>query len=86
MEIIEEDDFSIYNFNSIINYTKDNFFQILLLFLVFFIIYLVDYISNINTMISQINSMNIPQPQVQPQVQVQPQKIKHPKGRKMSKK
>ena len=64
MEIIEEDnEFSIYDFNSIINYTKENFFQILLLFLVFFIIYLVDYISNINTIISQINSMNIPQPQ-----------------------
>ena len=87
MEIIEEDnEFSIYDFNSIINYTKENFFQILLLFLVFFIIYAVDYISNINTMMSQINSMNIPQPQAQVQVQVQPQKIKHPKGRKMSKK
>jgi hypothetical protein len=79
MEIIEEDnEFSIYNFNSIINYIKENFFQILLLFLVFFIIYLVDYITNINTMMSQINYMNT--------LQQQPQKIKLPKARKISRK
>jgi len=42
---------SIWNLNSIINYLKDNFIQILLLILVFVIIYTVDYISNINTMI-----------------------------------
>jgi hypothetical protein len=48
---IEDDDFSIYNINSIINFCKNNWFQLLLLLLVFIIIYVVDYISNINTII-----------------------------------
>lgn len=79
MDIIEEDnDFSIYNFNSIINYIKDNFVQILLLILVFFIIFIVDYIANINTII--ISQMNIiPQQQTQNNVKII-------KRRKMSKK
>jgi hypothetical protein len=52
MDIIEEDNhFFVYNFNSIINYIKDNPVQILLLTLVFFIIYVVDHISNINAII-----------------------------------
>ena len=59
---------SIYDFNSIINYIKNNFIQILLLGLVFFIIYTVDYISNINTMlmtpISMIPSMTTQIPQI----------------------
>ena len=49
--IDDESDLSIYDFNSIINYIKNNYVQFLLLFLVFFIIYTVDYISNINTII-----------------------------------
>ena len=52
MDILEEDnEFSIYNFNSIINYIKDNYVQLFLLFLVFFIIYIVHYITDRNTII-----------------------------------
>lgn len=51
MDIEEDNNFSIYSFNSIINYIKNNLLQILLLILVFIIIYIVDYISNINMML-----------------------------------
>ncbi len=76
----DEHDLSIYDFNSIINYIKNNYIQILLLFLVFFIIYVVDYISNINNILMAPVAMmtNKPQPQ--------PPQIKMPKGRKISKK
>ena len=79
--IDDEPDLSIYDFNSIINYIKNNFIQILLLLLVFFIIYLVDQISNINTMIMTPISMipGIPQQTKNPP-------IKMPNGRKMYKK
>jgi hypothetical protein len=72
MEMIDDEpDLSIYDFNSIINYIKNNFIQI----------YLVDQISNINTMIMAPISMipGIPQQPKNPP-------IKMPKGRKMSKK
>jgi dolichyl-phosphate-mannose--protein O-mannosyl transferase len=83
MEMIEDDsDLSIYDFNSIIDYIKNNIIQILLLILVFFIIYTVDYISNINTILMTTTSM-IPS---MPQVQIQPNMIKMPKGGKKSKK
>jgi dolichyl-phosphate-mannose--protein O-mannosyl transferase len=81
MEMIDDEpDLSIYDFNSIINYIKNNFVQLLLLVFVFFIIYIVDYISNINAIIMSPISMMpvIPQQQLQ--------KIKIPKGRKTSKK
>ena len=81
MEMIDDEpELSIYDFNSIINYIKNNFVQLLLLVFVFFIIYIVDYISNINTIIMSPISMMpvIPQQQLQ--------KIKIPKGRKTSKK
>ena len=80
MEMTGDDyDVSIYDFNSIITYIKNNFIQILLLFAVFVIIYTVDYISNINAMMmTQVNYMNTqPQPKLQ---------INHSKGRKISKK
>jgi hypothetical protein len=52
MEMIDDEpDLSIYDFNSIINYIKNNYVQFLLLILVFLIIYTVDYISNMNAMI-----------------------------------
>ena len=78
--IDDEPELSIYDFNSIINYIKNNFVQLLLLVFVFFIIYIVDYISNINTILMSPISMMpvIPQQQLQ--------KIKIPKGRKTSKK
>ena len=78
MEMIGDDyDVSIYDFNSIITYIKNNFIQFLLLFAVFFIIYVVDYISNINAMImTQVNYIN-----KQPK-----QQIKHSNGRKISRK
>ena len=46
--IDDEPELSIYDFNSIINYIKNNFIQILLLLFVFLIIYTIDKISNIN--------------------------------------
>ena len=77
----DEYNLSIYDFNSTINYIKNNFIQLLLLGLVFFIIYIVDYISNINTMLmSQISMI----PSMTTQIQI-PQ-IKILKGRKISKK
>ena len=81
MEMIyDEHDLSIYDFNSIINYIKNNFIQILLLLFVFLIIYTIDQISNINTMLmAPINMMpGITQPHIS--------QIKIPKGRKRSKK
>ncbi len=42
------DELSIWNIYSIINYVKDNFVQFILLISVFIIIYYVDYINNIN--------------------------------------
>jgi hypothetical protein len=45
---LEYQELSIWNLNSILNYIKENFFQIFLLILVCIIIYTVDYISNIN--------------------------------------
>jgi hypothetical protein len=81
MEMIDdESDLSIYDFSSIISYIKNNFIQILILIFVFYIIYVVDYISNINAiLLAPITMM----PAIPPQ---QLQKIKMPKGRKMSKK
>ena len=52
----KDDDFSILDINSIIDFIKNNIIQILLFILVFIIIYLVDYIQNINTMIYAIPS------------------------------
>jgi hypothetical protein len=46
-----EEEFSFYNFNSIIYFVKNNIIQIFLFILVFLIIYLVDHISNINNML-----------------------------------
>ena len=82
--IDDEPELSIYDFNSIINYIKNNFIQILLLLLVFFIIYLVDQISNINAMIMAPISMIPGIPQQLQQHKQQP--IKIPKENKRSKK
>jgi hypothetical protein len=81
MEMIDDEpDLSIYDFNSIINYIKNNFIQILLLLFVFLIIYAIDQISNINTMLMAPITMmpGITQPHIS--------QIKIPKGRKRSKK
>jgi len=78
MEMIDDEpDLSIYDFNSIINYIKNNFIQILLLFFVFLIIYTVDQISNINTILMAPITM-------MPGITQEP--IKMLKKRKMSKK
>ena len=75
--IDDESELSIYDFNSIINYIKNNFIQILLLFFVFFIVYIIDQISNINAMLmAPIN--------IVPSIAQQP--IKMLKKRKMTKK
>jgi len=80
MEMIDDEpDLSIYDFNSIINYIKNNFIQILLLLFVFLIIYIIDQISNINTMLMAPITM-------MPIITKNPQQIKIPKGRKRSKK
>jgi hypothetical protein len=47
----EYQELSIWNLNSIFEFVKENFIQILLLILVFIIIYIVDYISNVNALI-----------------------------------
>ncbi len=83
MERFDDDsDLSIYDFNSIINYIKNNIIQILLLILVFFIIYTVDYISNINTILMAPITMMPSQKMLTPQLN----HIKIPKRRKISKK
>ena len=56
MDNSDYEDFSFQNINSIIHYIKNNWFQFLLLILVFIIIFVVDYISNINAMIFAIPS------------------------------
>ena len=52
----EYQELSIWNLNSIIEFVKENFIQILLLILVFIIIYTVDYISNLNAVIFAIQT------------------------------
>jgi hypothetical protein len=81
----DESDLSIYDFNSIINYIKNNYIQLLLLILVFCIIYAVDYISNINTMLMAPISMIPSQKILTPHIPHIPH-IKMPKGGKKSKK
>lgn len=56
MDIEQDNDFSIYNLKSIINYIHNNLVQILLFVLVFIIIYIVDHISNINAMLMSPNN------------------------------
>ena len=46
-----DDNFSFWNFNSVVNFYKDKYLQIFLFFSIFVIIYVVDYISNMNAMI-----------------------------------
>ena len=77
--IDDEPDLSIYDFNSIINYIKNNVIQILLLIFVFLIIYTIDQISNINTMLMAPITM-------MPIITKNPQQINMLKKRKMSKK
>ena len=48
---LEYNELSVWDVNSIINYIKDNYIQILLLISVFIIIYIVDHISNINAIL-----------------------------------
>jgi hypothetical protein len=50
------DDLSIWNIYSIINYIKENFVQFLLLLSVFFIIYFVDYLNNINAALGNLSA------------------------------
>jgi len=48
---VVKDEFSVWDFNSIIQYVKQHYIQLLLLLLVPIIIYTIDHISNINAMI-----------------------------------
>lgn len=63
-----EEELSIWNFNSILNYIKQNFIQILLLFLVFVIIYIVDHLSNINATIFSMPSVIAGLPSIKPTI------------------
>jgi len=54
--IEKDDDFSIWDINSLVNFIKNNIKQLLLFILVFLIIYVVEYIQNINIMIYSISS------------------------------
>jgi hypothetical protein len=85
MNEIDDEDFSIYDFYSIIRYIKNNYIQFFMLFLVFIIIYIVDHISNINTMIFSMPSP-IPGMTVQNTQTKILERIKLPKKRKNSKK
>ena len=53
---LEYNELSVWDVNSIINYIKDNYIQILLLISVFVIIYIVDHISNINAILYGLQS------------------------------
>jgi len=48
---VNNEEITSWNIQSIINFIKQNYIQLLLLLLVFFIIYIVDYIHNINNML-----------------------------------
>jgi len=52
----EYEDFSFFNYHSIIHFLKNNYMQIGMFFLVFIIIYIVDHVSNINAMLYNIPS------------------------------
>jgi hypothetical protein len=56
MDNIDNEELSFNNIDSVINFIKNNWVQLLLLILVFIIIYVVDYISNINAIIFAIPS------------------------------
>ena len=43
--------FSLWDINSITNFIKDNFIQIVMLLLVFVIIYVIDYINRVNALL-----------------------------------
>ncbi len=46
-----DEEISLWDINSITNFIKDNFIQILLLLSVFIIIYVIDYITHINAIL-----------------------------------
>lgn len=54
--IEDNDEFSIYNIYSVINYIKNNLVQSILLVLVFIIVYVVDYITNFNAKLYGVTS------------------------------
>ena len=83
------DELSIWNIYSIINYVKDNFVQFILLISVFIIIYYVDYINNINTALMNLQlgvSSNIPQLSNQMQEHAKFKKEFNKKGFKLTNK
>lgn len=68
-----DDNFSFWNFNSVVNFYKDKYLQIFLFFSIFVIIYVVDYISNMNAMIFAMPSV-IPGKTGKPVKRVKPSK------------
>ena len=59
-----EDEFSIFNLNSVINFIQNNIIKILLLGLVFFIIYIVDRVTNLNNMIAAVQQQQMMKEQI----------------------
>jgi len=55
---VNNEEITSWNIQSIINFIKQNYIQLLLLLLVFFIIYIVDYIHNINNMLFNMRSFS----------------------------
>ena len=51
-----DEELSIWNIYSIINYIKENVLQFMLLLLVFLIIYFVDYLNNINAALGNLTA------------------------------
>jgi len=60
----KEDEFSILNFNSIINFVQNNIIQLLLLMLVFIVIYVVDRITQFNNLLIAIQQEQMMRQQV----------------------
>jgi hypothetical protein len=54
-----EEEFSIFNFNSVINFVQNNIIQLLLFGLVFVVIYLVDRVTHYNNILAAIQQQKI---------------------------
>jgi hypothetical protein len=81
----DNEEFSLWNINSIILYIKDHIISFFLLLLVLVIIYIVDHISNINTIIFSFPSPVTSLPVHNNMSQIQT-RIKIPKKRLSTKK
>jgi len=58
-ELNNDNDYSIYNFNSFVHFIQNNIYQILLFILVIIIIYIVDRLTHFNMMIGMIHQQKV---------------------------